>query len=67
MIKFKLKKILDGREISQRKFSEDTNIRPGTINAYYHGFVKRINVDDLDKICDVLNCKIEDLIEHVKK
>lgn len=65
MIKFKLNILLEGKEMSQRKLSELTGIRPGTINLYYHGFVKRINMDDLDKMCSVLDCDIGDLIEYV--
>lgn len=31
----------------------------------YHEFVTRINLDHVDKICEVLECDISDLIEYV--
>jgi len=51
--------------MNQAELARRTNIRPTTINAYYHGYIKRINKTDLDKICDVLGCRIEELLEHV--
>ena len=32
---------------------------------YNHEFVTRINLDHVDKICEVLECDISDLIEYV--
>ena len=32
---------------------------------WYHEFVTRINLDHVDKICEVLECDISDLIEYV--
>lgn len=65
MIKIHLSKILGERRITQSDLSEMTHIRPGTINAYYHEYIKRINVDDLDKLCKALDCKLSDLIEYI--
>jgi putative transcriptional regulator len=65
MIKIHLSKILGEKRITQKKLSELTGIRPGTINAYYHEYIQRINVTDLDKICKALNCKLYELIEYI--
>lgn len=67
MLKFKLKELLDEREWSQRRLRLITGIRSGTINAYYHGFIKRMNVDDIIKICDALNCSLSELLEYTPK
>lgn len=67
MIQIKLSDLLIDRNMSQAQLHELTGIRPGTINAYYHSFAKRLNVKDLDNICTVLNCEIGDLLEHKKK
>lgn len=64
-LKIKLKQILENKELNQRYLIIKTGIRPGTINAYYHGFVKRMNVKDLIKICDTLDCRLDELIEYV--
>ena len=64
MFKIKLKELLEERDRNQRSLILETGIRSGTINAYYHGFVKRMNVADLTKICDALNCGLDELLEY---
>jgi putative transcriptional regulator len=65
MIKFKLRKYLRNKEITQQQLGEMTDIRPGTINAYYHGYAKRLNVKDLNIMCNALGCRLDELLEHV--
>jgi DNA-binding Xre family transcriptional regulator len=35
-----------------------------TLLAYYHEYIKRVNIVDLVKICDALDCKLSDLMEY---
>ena len=65
MFKIKLKELLEERDRNQRSLVLETGIRTGTINAYYHEFVKRMNVADLIKICDALNCSLDELLEYI--
>ena len=65
MIKIHLSKILGEKRMSQKRLSELTDIRRATINEMYHELVERVNLDYLSKICQVLNIKIEDLLEYV--
>ena len=65
MIKIHLSKLLGERRMSQKRLSELTDIRTATINEMYHELVERVNLDYLSKICQVLNVKIEDLLEYV--
>ena len=65
MIKFRFRGLLWKKRLTQQDISIMTGIRPGTINAYFHGFAKRINVKDLDIICKTLNCSLLDVIEYV--
>ena len=67
MFKIKLKELLDDRNRNQRSLMLETKIRSGTINAYYHGFIKRMNINDLIKICDALNCSLDELLEYIPK
>lgn len=64
MIKIHLSRLLGERRISQSELAKQTGIRPATINEYYHELVERVNLDYLDRICEVLNCKIEELLEY---
>lgn len=42
-----------------------TGIRPNTISDMYNELSERINIIYLDKICEVLDCDISDLLEYV--
>lgn len=65
LIRFKTKKVLALREMTQKELAELTGIRPPTISALCVGTAKHIPVDVLDKICFVLSCQPADLIEYV--
>lgn len=51
--------------MSQSELAKKTGIRASTINEWYHEIVARLNVDHIDKICEVLNCSSEELIEYI--
>lgn len=42
-----------------------TGIRDDTISAYYYEYIKRINKEDLNKICKALDCRIDELLEYI--
>lgn len=65
LIKIHLSRVLGAKRMTQAELARRTNIRPNTINEMYHELIERINLEHLDKICDVLGCEISDLIEHV--
>jgi conserved domain protein len=65
MIKIRLSDLLGNRKMTQAELARKTGIRPNTINALYHEYVRYINKSDLDKICEVLNCDISELMEYV--
>lgn len=51
--------------MTQTQLSRLTGISYGIINSLYNGRVGRIKLDHLSKLCEALNCEIEDLIEQV--
>ncbi len=65
MVKIHLSRLLGERRMTQKELSEKTGIRPSTINEIYNEFAGRISVDHLDRICEVLNCDISDLLEYI--
>ncbi|EDS78032.1 conserved domain protein [Clostridium botulinum C str. Eklund] len=67
MIKIHLSRILGERRWTQADLARKTGIRPSTISEIYNELIERINLDHLDKICDVLECDVSDLIEHISK
>lgn len=65
MIKIHLSKLLGEKRWTQADLSRKTGIRPNTISEIYNELVERVNLDHLDIICEVLECDISDLLEHV--
>jgi len=65
MVRIYLSKLLGERRMSQRELSELTGIRPNTINEWYHEIVVSLRVEHIDRICEVLDCDLSDLIEYI--
>ena len=65
-IEFKLQSVLDKRKMSKYKLSTITNIRYDTICNYCKSKVTLLNMEYLKIFCNVLNCKIEDIMEYKK-
>ena len=65
-VKLKLNEYIDSLGITRYELSKNTGIRYDTIDKYYKNKVQRYDSFILSKICDVLNCRIEDLCEFKK-
>lgn len=50
--------------MTQAELSRKTGIRPATINEIYHELTERINLEHLDRICEVLDCPLSDLMNY---
>ena len=64
MIVFKIRELLEKKAITRYKLQKITNWNYKRINAFYFGRVKNISVEEIDKLCEVLECDISDLIER---
>ena len=62
MITILLSTLLGARRWTQMDLSRVTKIRPNTINDLYHEMTDRVSLEQLDLICEALNCKLTDLI-----
>jgi len=51
--------------INQAELARKTQIRPATINEYYHELVERVNLDYISRICAALDCEVGDILEYV--
>ena len=65
MIKIHLSRMLGEKRITQAELSRQTGIRPSTISDIYNEMSERLNVEHLDRICEYLDCDINDLIEYI--
>ena len=64
MIKILLSTRLGERRWTQAELARRTEIRPATINLYYHELVEQVNLAHLDAMCAVLGCQPGDLIVY---
>ncbi len=65
MVRIHLSRLLGEQRMKQKELADLTGIRPSTINEMYHELVERINLDHLDRICEVLECSVADILEYV--
>lgn len=66
-IVIKLSDLLEEHNMSQHELSRLTGVRQPTINAMCRNQTKRIPLDNLANICEVLNCDISDILELTKE
>lgn len=65
MIRVKLSQKLGEKRMSQATLARITGIRPSTISDLYNEMAARFGFEQLDKICEALNCRVSDIIEYV--
>ena len=57
-----LNQVLEDRGISQNQLAKDTGISVETIRNFKNNKTSRISFDVLEKVCNYLNCGVEDVM-----
>ena len=65
MIKILLSRKLGEMRVTQADLARRTGIRPTTINEMYHELCERVNLEHLDRICDALDCDLDEIIVRI--
>jgi len=65
MIRIELEKLLKGRSLYW--LSQETGIRWATLAAMVNGKAQRLNLEDIDSICDALACTPGDLLVKTQR
>ena len=63
---FKIDQVLEVKNISKNKLEKEANLQRTQLNSYCNNKVKRIDLETIAKICYVLECKVEDIMEYVR-
>ena len=64
---FKLNSIIDKNKITKNSLIDKTEIDFNSIQRLITGNLTRIDLGIIAKLCNELNCKIEDIIEYNNK
>lgn len=62
MVKINLRKLLTDRCMTQSELADRTGIRPSTICDICNNTCSFLKIDNIDKICEALECSIQELI-----
>jgi len=63
----KLSHVLDSRGITRNRLRTLTGVKYEVIDRYYKGQqIELVDLDFLAKVCYVLDCSVEDLLEYQK-
>ena len=64
-IRIKLDEVIKARGISKNKLSHRAEMQRTQINNYCKNQITRLDTDVLARLCTVLDCRIEDILEFV--
>ena len=64
---FKLNSILDEKNVTKNSVISKKSIDFNSIQRLITGNLTRIDLDIIAKLCDELDCGIEDIVEYKKK
>ncbi len=69
MIKIRLRELMWEKDISAVEIQRETGIHATTISKIINGKHSNFGLDTVDKLCDVLDCRVQDLLvyERVNK
>lgn len=64
-VRFRLRELLDERRLSQTELQTRTGLAYSTVNDLYNNKPRRVELETLDVLCDVLECSIAELLERI--
>jgi DNA-binding Xre family transcriptional regulator len=56
---------MGAKRITQSELARITGINRNLINDYYNEFTDKINLVHFDMFCEILDCSLFDLLEHI--
>ncbi|MBQ2619574.1 MAG: helix-turn-helix transcriptional regulator [Oscillospiraceae bacterium] len=64
-IRIKLAELLEARGLSKNKLSHRAEMQRTQLNHYCNNTITRLDIDVLARLCTVLDCGIDELLEFV--
>lgn len=63
MIRIYVRQRMADKNLHQADVAKKTGIPVNTVNGLYHGHAKGIKWTQLDELCELFGCEVEDLYE----
>lgn len=64
-VRFRLRELLAERGMSQTDLQIKTGLAYSTVNDLFNNKPRRVELETLDVLCEVLDCSIADLLERI--
>lgn len=65
VIKIKLDELLEASGLSKNKLAHRAEMQRSQLNAYCNNTITRLDIAVLARLCTVLECRIDDLLEFI--
>jgi len=66
-VRVKLAEVMDGQKITRNRLHTLTGVKYEIVDRYYKAKnVEMVDLDFIAKVCYVLDCKVEDILEYQK-
>lgn len=66
MVLIKVKELLEKNNMSRYKLRQYTNLSYDRVNDYYFNRVKAIKIEEIEELCNIFDCNIQDIVEFKK-
>ena len=64
LIKCHLARLMGERKMKVMDVARETGLNRNTITLLYKETAQRIDLDAIDKLCELFDCKVEDLLQR---
>lgn len=66
MIKCHLARLMGEHKMKVMDVARETGLNRNTITLLYKETAQRVDLETMDKLCDLFDCEVQDLFEKVK-
>lgn len=63
MIKCHLARLMGERKMKIMDVARETGLNRNTVTLLYKETAQRVDMEAIDKLCDLFDCKVQDLLE----
>ena len=64
-VRIKLNELIEQQGISKNRLAHRAEMQRSQLNAYCNNTITRLDIAVLARLCTVLECRIEDLLEFI--